>query len=72
MQSDGQATLLVILWRQPDQLPATQKKMFPQRTAGLRTWEVIAAVLQPHLSEHTSSKDMLQYSLAHLYLFALA
>lgn len=34
--------------------------------------QVIAEVLQPHLSEHTISKDTLQYSLAHSYLLGLA
>lgn len=72
MQSDGQVIFLVFPWRQPDQLPATQKKMYPWGTAGLRTWEVTAEVLQPHLSEHTFSKDTLQYSLAHLFLLGLA
>lgn len=72
MQSDGQAIFLVFLWRQSDQFPATQKKMYPQGTPGLKTWEVIAEVLQPHLSEHTFSKDTLQYSLAHSYLLDLA
>jgi len=57
--------------RQPDQLLATQEKMFPRGTAGLRIWEVIAEVLHPHLSEHTFSKDTLQYSLAHFCLLGL-
>lgn len=67
-----QALFLVFLWREPGQLPATQKKMYTWGAAGLRTWEVIAEVLQPCLSEHAFSKDTLQYSLAHLYLLGLA
>lgn len=46
--------------------------MYTWGTVGLRTWEVIAEVLQPCLSEHAFSEDTLQYSLAHLYLLGLA